>query len=156
MPIIACPWVGDGYASQRCELHGQPADDSTKHELSDQNGSAGYLPGIGIGHDRLDLSLEDHFAPKGPFNAKYRARRNMIPFYIVRHLAGELEELSCFRQLEDESAAMYFNIVHGAKVRRRFTTQESGERCPDYVLIARAPGTDGFIEERKITLFNAS
>jgi len=80
----------------------------------------------------------------------------MIPFYIVRHLAGEFEELSCFRQLEDESAAMYFNIVHGAKVRRRFTTQESGERCPDYVLIARAPGTDGFIEERKITLFNAS
>ena len=80
----------------------------------------------------------------------------MIPFYIVRHLAGELEELSCFRQLEDESAAMYFNIVHGAKVRRQFTTQESGEQCPDYVLIARAPGTDGFIEERKITLFNAS
>jgi hypothetical protein len=80
----------------------------------------------------------------------------MIPFYIVRHLAGEFEELSCFRQLEDESAAMYFNIVHGAKVRRRFTTQESGERCADYVLIARAPGTDGIVEERKIALFNAS
>jgi hypothetical protein len=80
----------------------------------------------------------------------------MIPFYIVLHLAGELEELSCFRQLEDESAAMYFNIVHGAKVRKQFTTQESGEQCPDYVLIARAPGTDGFIEERKIVLFNAS
>jgi hypothetical protein len=153
--IIACPWVGNGYASQRCELHGQVADDSAKHELSDQNGSAGYLPGIGIGHDRLDLSIGSLRANR-PFNAKYRARRNMIPFYIVRHLAGKLEELSCFRQLEDESAAMYFNIVHGAKVRRRFTTQESGERCPDYVLIARAPGTDGFIEERKITLFNAS
>jgi hypothetical protein len=41
-----------------CELHRQVADDSTKHELPDQNGSAGYLPGIGIGHDRLDLSLE--------------------------------------------------------------------------------------------------
>jgi hypothetical protein len=79
----------------------------------------------------------------------------MIPFYIVRHLAGELEELSCFRQLEDESAAMYFNIVHGAKVRRRFTTRDSGEQCAD-VLIARVPGTDGFIEERKIALFNAS
>jgi hypothetical protein len=76
----------------------------------------------------------------------------MIPFYIVRHLAGEFEELACFRQLEDESAAMYFNIVHGAKVRRRFTTQESGEQCP----VARAPGTDGFIEERKIALFNAA
>ena len=80
----------------------------------------------------------------------------MIPFYIVRHLAGEFEELSCFRQLEDESAAMYFNIVHGAKVRRRFTTQELGKQCADYVLIARAFRTDGFIEERKIALFNAS
>ena len=80
----------------------------------------------------------------------------MIPFYVVRHLAGEFEELSCFRQLEDESAAMYFNVVHGTKVRRRFTTQESGEQCADYVLIASAPGTDGFIEERKIALFNAS
>jgi hypothetical protein len=139
-----------------CELHRQVADDSTKHELPDQNGSAGYLPGIGIGHDRLDLSLEDHFAPTDHFNATYRARRNMIPLYTVRHLAEELEEFSCFRQLEDESAAMYFNIVHGAKVRRRFTTQESGEQCADYVLIARAPGTDGFIEERKIALFNAS
>src|SRR5450755_4737314 len=50
----------------------------------------------------------------------------MIPFYTVRHLAGEFEELCCFRQLEDESAALYFNIVHGAKVRRRFTTQKVG------------------------------
>ena len=45
-------------------FHRQVADDSTKHELPDQNGRAGYLPGIGIGHDRLDLSLEDHFAPR--------------------------------------------------------------------------------------------
>jgi hypothetical protein len=140
--IIACPWVCRGCVSRSCALHRQVADDSTKHELSDQNGGAGYLPGIGIGHDRLDLSLE--------------ARRNMTPFYIVRHLAGEFEELSCFRQLEDESAAMYFNIVHGATVRRRFTTQQSGEQCADYVLVARARGTDGFIEERKIALFNAT
>src|SRR5258705_13317462 len=96
------------------------------------------------------------FRANRSFNATYRAIRNMIPFYIVRHLAGELEELSCFRQLEDESAAMYFNIVHGAKVRRRFTTQESGEQCADYVLIARAPGTDGFIEARKSSLYTAS
>jgi hypothetical protein len=80
----------------------------------------------------------------------------MIPSYIVRHLAGELEELSCFRQLEDESAAMYFNIIHGAKVRRRFTTQKSGEPCTDYLLVAREAGSDGFIEEREIALFNAS
>ena len=32
----------------------------------------------------------------------------MIPHYIVRHLAGRFEELSCFQQLEDESAALYF------------------------------------------------
>jgi hypothetical protein len=80
----------------------------------------------------------------------------MMPLYVVRHLTGEFEELSCFRQLEDESAALYFNIVHGAKVRRQFTTQQSGERCADYVLIARATGTDGSVEERKIALFNAS
>ena len=80
----------------------------------------------------------------------------MIPFYTVRHLAGEFEELCCFRQLEDESAALYFNIVHGAKVRRRFTTQRSGERCADYVLIARATGACGLTEEREIALFDAS
>ena len=80
----------------------------------------------------------------------------MIPHYIVRHLAGKCEELSCFRQLEDESASMYFNIVHGAKVRRRFTTQGSGEQCADYVLIALMTGPDGCIEEREIALFNAS
>ncbi len=80
----------------------------------------------------------------------------MIPHYIVRHLAGPFEELSCFQQLEDESAAMVFNIVHGARVRRRFTTQESGERCADYVLVAREPGPGGFIEEREIALFDAS
>src|SRR4030081_2443141 len=50
-------------------------------------------------------SCSRSFRANRPFNATYRARRNMIPFYIVRHLAGELEELSCFRQLEDESAA---------------------------------------------------
>jgi len=80
----------------------------------------------------------------------------MIPHYIVRHLAGEFEELSCFLQLEDEGAALYFNIVHGAKARRRFTTQKSGEQCADYVLIAREIGIGGSIEERKIALFDAS
>jgi hypothetical protein len=80
----------------------------------------------------------------------------MIPSYVVRHLAGEFEELSCFRQLEDECAAMYFNIIHGAKVRRRFTTQKSGEQCTDYVLVAREAETDGLIKEREIALFDAS
>ena len=80
----------------------------------------------------------------------------MIPHYVVRHLTGQSEELSCLQQLEDESAAMYFNIVHSAKVRRRFTTHRLGEQCADYVLIAREMGTEGTIEEREIALFNAS
>ncbi len=80
----------------------------------------------------------------------------MIPHYVVRHLSGKFGELSCFRQLEDESAALYFNIVHGAKTRRRFTTRKSGEQCADYVLVARQVSADGSVEERKITLFNAS
>ena len=78
----------------------------------------------------------------------------MIPHYTIRHLAGAREELPCFLQLEDESAALYFNIVHGAKVRRRFTTERSGERCTDYVLIAREPGAGG-VREREIALFDA-
>jgi hypothetical protein len=78
-----------------------------------------------------------------------------MPLYVVRHLGGEFEELSCFRQLEDEGAAMYFNIVHGAKVRRRFTTESVGDQCTDYVLVAREAGTGGLIEERETALFNA-
>jgi hypothetical protein len=80
----------------------------------------------------------------------------MIPHYTIRHLAGAREELSCFRQLEDESAALYFNIVHGAKVRRRFTTSKSGAPCRDYVLIAREDGSGGAVKERAIALFDAS
>jgi hypothetical protein len=82
--------------------------------------------------------------------------RTMIPHYVVRRLTGNSEELSCFRQLEDESAALYFNIVHGTRLRRRFTTESLGERCTDYVLVARQSGTDGSIEEREIALFDAS
>jgi hypothetical protein len=77
-----------------------------------------------------------------------------LPTYLVRHLAGSLEELSCFVQLEDESAAMYFNIVHGSKLRRKFTTEDSGKRCEDYVLIAREITTEGSIEDRAVALFD--
>ena len=80
----------------------------------------------------------------------------MIPHYTIRHLAGAHEELSCFRQLEDESAALYFNIVHGAKVCRRFTTSKLGAPCTDYVLIARENGNGGAINERTIALFDAA
>ena len=77
-----------------------------------------------------------------------------LPTYLVRHLAGNLEELSCFVHLEDESAAMYFNIVHGSKLRRKFTTEHSGRRCDDYVLIAREIRTDGSTEDRAVALFD--
>jgi hypothetical protein len=79
-----------------------------------------------------------------------------MPHYVVRHLAGQGEELSCLIQLEDESAAMYFNIVHGVNVRRRFTTENSGKRCADYLLVARDIRAFGAIEEREITLFDVT
>lgn len=77
-----------------------------------------------------------------------------MPLYVVRHLAEEFEELPCLLQLEDECAAMYFNIVHGAKAGRRFTTQELGERCADYLLVAQEVKALGSIEEREIALFD--
>jgi hypothetical protein len=79
-----------------------------------------------------------------------------LPTYLVRHLAGNFEELSCFMQLEDESAAMYFNIVHGSKLRRKSTTENSGKRCEDYVLIAREIRTDGSMEDRAVAFFDLS
>jgi len=51
---------------------------------------------------------------------------------------------------------MYFNIVHGKKIRRRFTTEGPGQRCADYVLIAREVKSGGFVEEREIALFDAT
>jgi len=48
---------------------------------------------------------------------------------------------------------MYFNVVHGAKVRRRFTTEPIGEHCRDYVLVARVDGAGtGALEERHVLL----
>jgi hypothetical protein len=83
-----------------------------------------------------------------------RSMASTLPTYLVRHLAGNFEELSCFVQLEDESAAMYFNIIHGTKLRRKFTTETSGKRCKDYVLIAREIRTDGSMEDRAVALFD--
>jgi hypothetical protein len=77
-----------------------------------------------------------------------------MPFYIVRHLAGQREELSCLIQLEDENAATYFNIIHGPKTRRHFTTENNGRPCEDYLLIARDSRAVGSTEEREITLFD--
>lgn len=76
-----------------------------------------------------------------------------MPYYFVRHLAGQFEELPCLIQLEDECAAMYFNIIHGAKVRRRITTADSGRLCEDYLLVARDIKRPGLTEEREIRLF---
>jgi hypothetical protein len=76
-----------------------------------------------------------------------------MPYYLVRHLAGEFEEVPCLMQLEDECAAMYFNVIHGAKIRRRFTTTESGKPCEDYLLVARDIKPEGLTGEREIALF---
>jgi len=76
-----------------------------------------------------------------------------MPYYLVRHLVGQFDELSCLLQLEDETAAMYFNIIHGAKVRRRFTTEKTAKQCEEYLLIARDIQANGPTEEREIALF---
>jgi hypothetical protein len=76
-----------------------------------------------------------------------------MPYYLVRHLAGSFEELPCLVQLEDECAAMYFNVIHGARIRRRFTTAESGKPCDDYLLVAMDIKPEGLTEEREIALF---
>jgi hypothetical protein len=75
-----------------------------------------------------------------------------MPLYVVRHLDGEFEELSCFRQLEDEGAAMYFQISFTA---RKFAGGSPRKEW-NYVLVARDAGTGGLIEEREIALFDAS
>jgi hypothetical protein len=50
---------------------------------------------------------------------------------------------------------MYFNVIYGAKVRRRFTTEQIGRKCEDYVLVAQEDGTAaGRREEREIPLFD--
>jgi hypothetical protein len=77
----------------------------------------------------------------------------MMPLYAVRHLSGEFEELPCLLQLEDECAAMYFNIVHGVRLRRRFTTAKIGEPCEEYLLVARDVNALGLTEGREIALF---
>lgn len=78
----------------------------------------------------------------------------MLSSYRVRRLAGGSEEFCCLQQLENECAAMYFNVVHGAKLRRRFTTEPIGEQCKDYVLIARVDAAAARpSEEREILFF---
>jgi hypothetical protein len=79
-----------------------------------------------------------------------------MPHYVVRHLAGQFEELPCLVQIEDEGAAMYFNIIHGMNVSRRFTTKTSGKRCEDYLLVARELRAGAVTEEREITLFDVT
>jgi hypothetical protein len=91
------------------------------------------------------------------FAARPMMEQQMMPFYKVRHLAGEFEELPCLQQLEDECAAMYFNVIYGAKVRRRFTTEKISKRCEDYVLVAQEDAAAaGLVEEREIPLFDLS
>ena len=76
-----------------------------------------------------------------------------MPYYLVRQIAGQREELPCLIQLEDENAAMYFNIIYGAKLRRRFTTRKNDRRCADYLLVAQDIKSRGLTEEREVALF---
>jgi hypothetical protein len=76
-----------------------------------------------------------------------------MPDYAVRHRAGRLQEWPCLIQIEDECAAMYFNIIHGARICRRFTTEETGKPCEDFLLVARDSSEPGVTQEREITLF---
>jgi hypothetical protein len=76
-----------------------------------------------------------------------------MPDYAVRHRGERQEEWPCLIQIEDEGAAMYFNIIHGAKLRRRFTTEETGKPCEDFTLVARECRAFGATEEREIALF---
>ena len=76
-----------------------------------------------------------------------------MPDYAVRHRGGRLEEWPCLIQIDDECAAIYFNVIHGAKLRRRFTTEETGKRCDEFMLVARDYRAFGVAEEREITLF---
>ena len=76
-----------------------------------------------------------------------------MPYYLVRQIAGQREELPCLIQLEDENAAMYFNIIYGAKLRRRFTTWKNDRRCADYLLVAaehQAARIDGRARSRAV------
>jgi hypothetical protein len=50
----------------------------------------------------------------------------------------------------------YFNIIHGKKIRRRFTTVDCGKPCQDYLLVARDIKLQGLGEEREIALFEMS
>jgi hypothetical protein len=76
-----------------------------------------------------------------------------MPEYAVRRRAGQLQEWPCLIQIEDECAAMYFNIIYGARMRRRFTTAETGKPCEDFSLVARDCMVSGAAEEREIALF---
>jgi hypothetical protein len=76
-----------------------------------------------------------------------------MPDYAVRHRGGGLQEWPCLIQIEDECAAMYFNIIHGARIRKRFTTEETGKPCEDFMLLARDCRAFGVTEEREIALF---
>jgi hypothetical protein len=78
----------------------------------------------------------------------------MTPFSIVRHLAGSLKT-SPASAIGGRKRGDVFQYC-SRRESSRLITPESGDQCADYVLIAGAPGTDGFIEERQIALFDAT
>jgi len=61
------------------------------------------------------------------------------------------------RQLEDEKRGDVFQYwFMGAGIRRRFTTQGFGDRCADYMLIARRPDPTEASKSGKLALLRGS
>jgi hypothetical protein len=127
----------------------RPAGDAASQRSKPAN-KAGMKPSFEL--DALSGPLPPF--TRLPRHGQQATRELHMPVYMVRHLEGQIEEVPCLIQLEDENAAMYFNIIHGSKLRRRFTTEALGKPCKDYVLIARDYRTDGSTQERAITLFD--
>ena len=91
-----CRW----HTSRPCELHRQIADDSTKHQLSDQNGGAGDLSGIGIGGARLDVSLEatKHDTVLYRASSCRRVRRTLLLSTIGGRKRGDVFQYHSWRE----------------------------------------------------------
>jgi hypothetical protein len=138
----------------RGDRNHETVDASAKQPVSGQDGGLGPVSAVAGGDTGLGISVDSDVTTEKPFSGTSSWReRGMMPFYSVRHLSGEFEELPCLLQLEDECAAMYFNIVHGVKLRRRFTTEQFGRPCEDYLLVARDVNAAGLTAVREIALF---
>ena len=101
--------------SRPCEFHRQIADDSTTHPLSDQNGSAGYRPDIGIGRAGLDVSLEATSTTKhDPVLYRASSRRRVRGTLLLSTIGGRKRGVVFQHRPRRESS----QAVHHPKVRQ--------------------------------------